>query len=661
MPKLTIGMAHYNDVQGLIFTIQSLRMHHAVRSPEVEIVVVDNSANLPITGHLHNFLGTAQSWGDITINYVPMTEPVGTSPTRNKIFEVATGDFVLVMDCHVMLDGIKFQTQADMHSVGYGMNGWGALDRLLEFYTNNPKTDDLYSGPLLTDDLHTSWTHFNDEWRGAEGEPPMWGTWSTAWQCPCGGSRFSLLQVGDQFKPIALTMGPVGIESCYYCNNPIPQKGPWYGHQRYLEQQGWVALGRKPDEEPFEIPGQGLGLFTCRRESWLKFNDHSRGFGGEELYIHEKYRQAGRKVWCLPFLRWWHRFFKEEGHANPYPNTTYGRCRNYLLEFQELGRDVTVVRDQHVGKRGFTEEMWNRLIADPVKNIQETAPVPPCATCPGGSAEDPEFTSLEAVYEKVRKIPRDMEQHMPKLRELAATVSEGNNGHITEISHRREGTIAFLAAKPKFLRSYNNESVSIQVSNLAKAEGVPLEISAAADGYETIEPTDMLFIDDVGSYLRVGQHLERHASKVRRYIAFHDTVIYDKQGEDGGVGMTLAIREYLITHREWSVCYHTNEEHGLTVISRDPRDKHELPPLTEELRNVTRSIFKAAVGYVKGEQIQVEPEQLEERLAVCAMCTHRVEDRCGVCGCYIDKKAHLATEQCPLVLWPLIPLAEKPE
>ena len=59
---------------------------------------------------------------------------------------------------------------------------------------------------------------------------------------------------------------------------------------------------------PFEIPAQGLGLFSCRRDVWLGFNPHFREFGGEEWYIHEKYRQAGARCLCLPFLRWQHRF-----------------------------------------------------------------------------------------------------------------------------------------------------------------------------------------------------------------------------------------------------------------------------------------------------------------------------------------------------------------
>lgn len=38
---------------------------------------------------------------------------------------------------------------------------------------------------------------------------------------------------------------------------------------------------------------QGLGIFACRRDVWPGFNPRLRGFGGEEGYIHEKFRRAG--------------------------------------------------------------------------------------------------------------------------------------------------------------------------------------------------------------------------------------------------------------------------------------------------------------------------------------------------------------------------------
>ena len=95
--------------------------------------------------------------------------------------------------------------------------------------------------------------------------------------------------------------------------------------------------GREVDAEPFEIPMQGLGLFACRRAAWPGFNPRFRGFGGEEGYIHEKFRQRGGSVICLPFLRWTHRFDRPDGTG--YRNKWEDRIRNYLLGAEELGID----------------------------------------------------------------------------------------------------------------------------------------------------------------------------------------------------------------------------------------------------------------------------------------------------------------------------------
>ena len=58
------------------------------------------------------------------------------------------------------------------------------------------------------------------------------------------------------------------------------------------------------DAEPFEIPMHGLGLFACRKEAWPGFNPRLSGFGGEEGYLHQKIRNRGGRVYCMPFLRW---------------------------------------------------------------------------------------------------------------------------------------------------------------------------------------------------------------------------------------------------------------------------------------------------------------------------------------------------------------------
>ncbi len=102
---------------------------------------------------------------------------------------------------------------------------------------------------------------------------------------------------------------------------------------------GFDERGRDPDSPPFEIGMQGLGVFACRRDAWPDFNPLFRGFGGEEGYIHQKFRMQSRATLCLPFLRWVHRFDRPLGRSY----TVQWEClmRNYLIGYDELGLSAT--------------------------------------------------------------------------------------------------------------------------------------------------------------------------------------------------------------------------------------------------------------------------------------------------------------------------------
>ena len=124
--------------------------------------------------------------------------------------------------------------------------------------------------------------------------------------------------------------------------------------------------GKDPNGKPFEIPSQGLGLFSCRTDSWLGFNKYFRGFGGEEGYIHEKYRKNGKKTLCLPFLRWMHRFNRPLGI--PYSNNLKDRFRNYIIGFNEVGLNTSDCKE-HFKDVISIEEMSN--IEEDVKRLPQ--------------------------------------------------------------------------------------------------------------------------------------------------------------------------------------------------------------------------------------------------------------------------------------------------
>jgi hypothetical protein len=284
-PRLTLGMATYDDYDGVYFTLQGIRLYHSEILPDVEFVVVDNHPDGPCSKYLKALENSVANY-----RYVPFGQWSG-STVRELVFEEAQADFVLCMDCHVFIVP-------------------GALKRLLGYLEAHPDTKDLLQGPLLDDDLSRTATHFQPEWRSG-----MWGHW---------------------------TADERGID---------------------------------PDAPPFDIPMQGLGLFACRRAAWPGFNPRFRGFGGEEGYIHEKFRRNGGRTLCLPFLRWVHRFNRPMGTR--YVNTWEDRMRNYMLGFHELGLATDVVERhfvEHLGEtvaRPILNRIREELAEQPVSEVRE--------------------------------------------------------------------------------------------------------------------------------------------------------------------------------------------------------------------------------------------------------------------------------------------------
>ena len=73
-------------------------------------------------------------------------------------------------------------------------------------------------------------------------------------------------------------------------------------------------------------------------------------------------------------------------------------------------------------------------------------------------------------------------------------------------------------------------------------------------------------------------------------IVLHDTRIFGERSEDGGPGLLEALRAFLRQFLKWSVVYHTQANHGLTVISRNSRDKPALPGRITMAANLTRAV-----------------------------------------------------------------------
>lgn len=111
---------------------------------------------------------------------------------------------------------------------------------------------------------------------------------------------------------------------------------PRYGNKGNWGEWAVNPAAENPLAPPFEINSSGTGCFVAKRETFLRFHPAVRGHGGIEAYLPEKYRQAGRRVMCLPWLRWIHLYGYVDG--SPYKGFEWGlKARNDLLGYAELG------------------------------------------------------------------------------------------------------------------------------------------------------------------------------------------------------------------------------------------------------------------------------------------------------------------------------------
>jgi len=123
----------------------------------------------------------------------------------------------------------------------------------------------------------------------------------------------------------------------------------------------WATDERAKDKNapPFMIEMCGCGVFSCRKDAWLGFNKNFEGFGAEEGYIQEKFRQAGHQALCLPFFRWMHRFGRPNGIK--YPLTLWNKVRNYFIAFEELNMDVESIYSHFSQETNITKEQLKML------------------------------------------------------------------------------------------------------------------------------------------------------------------------------------------------------------------------------------------------------------------------------------------------------------
>lgn len=412
----------------------------------------------------------------------------------------------------------------------------GTLKRILQFCWTNPDDSNINSGPLLYDDLGQAAKPSTHFEPGWRGG--MWGKWATD------------------------------------------------------------LRGVFPEQGPFPIWAQGLGMFLCRTAAWPGFDRRWRGFGGEEGCIHEVFRQRGDQAICHPGWPWLHRFAKPGGVS--VPAYTYSKVRNYVMGFQRINRDIDEIRqhfvvqlandpDPNVRRSSLKSTEWDYLVehldeelppgVKPIEQVETQQGPTNYVAEPSNMSQPPNVKSIGAISEWAATLTRDLDQHRVKLASLAT------GKRVVELTKRRESTLYLMSGHPKSLLSFTaeNDAVYNAIHWAIKQENPQWlqafthgRLASVADSLAVeIPECDVLFIDTEHSGERIYQELTRHGSKVAETVIVRGTGAFGERAESGGgPGLLHGVNRWIDDEakrgREWVRIYSTDVQYGLSVYSCDP-------------------------------------------------------------------------------------------
>lgn len=192
---LTIGMATYNDYDGVFFSVQALRLYHPEITADTEILVLDNDPLGPCAAALKCLEDRVEGY-----RYYPYDRFQGTT-VKDLLFREANSEYVLAMDSHVFFPR-------------------GSLARFVDFLKCQHEALDLWQGPLLSDSLKPLATHFEPVWSGG-----MHGRW--AWDARAADV---------DSPPFEIPMQGMGVFAC--------RKAAWPGFnprfQGFCCEEGYI-------------------------------------------------------------------------------------------------------------------------------------------------------------------------------------------------------------------------------------------------------------------------------------------------------------------------------------------------------------------------------------------------------------------------------------
>ena len=151
-----------------------------------------------------------------------------------------------------------------------------------------------------------------------------------------------------------------------------------------------------------------------------------------------------------------------------------------------------------------------------------------------------------------------------------------NCNHVTALSlNTYESAAAFLTAECKVSRVFNVTDIDSKIvdayNSIASNLNVDFKIEKLS---ETIEPTELLYINTPAEGNYRAMELTKYSSKVSKYIILPNTVLHAHQASTNiklddnvkPIGIVFGINHFLQENDNWFILEHDEVSPGVTVL-----------------------------------------------------------------------------------------------
>lgn len=587
--KMTVGMPHYEDFYGVDMTLTSIFADNDwTNKDEIEVLVVDDSPEgSKHTTEVIKLLGKYKESG-LNVLY-KKRDAAYPSPalTKGEVFDHATGDVVLVTDCHVRF-------------------GKDALSKTLGFFQKNNNMNAIVSGPMI----HTSgaWylnhefipqekyhDHMEPIWRGM-----MFGIWAA--------DTRSTIRSNPPFTVPAQGCGVFACLKKFWVGFNKDFRG-FGGEEFYLQRKfaahnglvlclPWLRwLHRFGRPEGVQFPN----LIYDRVRNYV-IGHHELGLEVNDIYDH---------------------------FVNLAPELTDDELRLHLIqEHSQDAKDIMrmdrVALDKVHKMMKMNLDEWNYLLDDPINHLSPLHRAKP-RSIPGLKVPEGTVTK-SSMIEFLSGSVRAIEPHFPEMLKVASKVDS-----VVEFTKLRESTPIWCSGNAAVTTFTTEPDTLLEMLHSLVGDQLRIRYGVSELDMNSIEETDLLYLDlqkKTGKLLQAV--FDKFLPSVKKYVMIRGTAEFGghAEGSQGkkvqAPGMWIPIKKALDANTLFVVS-HRNHYSGMTLfgtsaVERPFYEQHLVPP-----------------GYGPGSELKKLLSSIGINSKPNCSCNAFAAkmDRWGVDGCYI--------------------------